>query len=132
MSKLKKFSKTTSGFVTQFFERHGEEGPFHCVSQEFVCGDQCDREGGEFDEALEGDEAGDAEKNEIYQTYDMVQPLLDHYILKLWGRVDSSLIGPFETLEIAQTELETLIDTPGDSENAYVAITVKKGATIGL
>ena len=40
---MKKFTKITTGFVTQVYERNAK-GKFVCTSQEFIAGDQVDYE----------------------------------------------------------------------------------------
>lgn len=126
---MKRFSKTTHGFVTQIFERSEETGPFHCTSQEFVCGDDCAYEGGEYNEELQGEAREDAQKNEVYQTYDMVQPGKDYYVLEIWGLVEPQLHGPF-TKEEADKNMDTWPKEPENRENTYHLITLTKGVKI--
>lgn len=104
MSEKKKFTKTTIGFVTQFYEET-EDGKFVCTSLDFICGDQVDYEG-EDQEPIEVDTT-----KEVYFGYDMVQPNPPkiHAILAVSGGVASDVLIPDGvTIEIRDYDTEGL------------------------
>ncbi|KKN55664.1 hypothetical protein LCGC14_0579660 [marine sediment metagenome] len=63
----KKYSKTTIGSVTQFYEEN-DDGLFVCTSQDFVAGDQVDYED-ENQKPVEIDTT-----KEVYFGFEMTQP----------------------------------------------------------
>ena len=129
MTLLKKYSKTTVGFVTQNFEEQ-EDGKFVCVSQDFFGGDDVVRE--KENEMGDVSPMLDVGENEIYQPYDMVQPTKEWWVLKLVRYVESSLIGPFETKEKAQERIEEYDADPAYVKDSFTVVSVSKGSEIDV
>lgn len=67
MTEIKGYSKTTVGFVAQTFHKR-TDGKFECTKQEFIAGDEVDREN------FDGDNIEDKlnPQDETYQPFDMV------------------------------------------------------------
>ena len=121
---LQKFNKVIVGFVSQSCEKN-EDGKFVCVGQEFIEGDDVNYED-EF-----GDELDD-EPNEINFVRDMVQPGLDHFVLKMVGCVDPCVVGPFATEKEAQDRVEEYREDPSECQNAHTTFSLTKGAVIDI
>jgi len=67
---MKKFIKTTNGFVNQVFEQN-ENGEFVCIGQEFITGDECEYEEVAFcNKYLAPEDVPEYQ----YQSFDMVDP----------------------------------------------------------
>jgi len=73
----------------------------------------------------------EAIEKEVYQSYDMVQPGVDNYVLKLIDGVKPSLVGPFD-IKIAHERLAEYVEDPSESRNFHTIVTVTKGADIGV
>ena len=80
-NEIEKYTKTTTGFVTQTFTKRGDN--FVCTDQEFIAGDECDYEvdGEPIDSDLVSDK-------ELYQTYDMRNPDGGDIIEDRWSITD--------------------------------------------
>lgn len=125
-----KFSKTTIGFVTQFFERKDADGPFKCVSQEFTCADDPNYEGGEYDDELGVSERNDAIDNEVHQLCDMVSPLTSYYYFQIWGCIELRLFGPFKAAEKRDRALNAHKAGDGDEKHIYRCFELPKGVIV--
>ena len=122
---MNKFKKITTGFVIQDFEQKDDK--FICVNQEFIAGEQVDREN-EHGEAVKVDTS-----KEVYQSFDMKQPapVKDYYLLFIWKGVDLKLFGPFETVELRDEKTKELREDHGSLSN-YYTLEVSTGAKVSI
>jgi hypothetical protein len=119
---LEKYNKITPGFVIQSFEKRDKK--FICAEQEFMAGDQVDRED-EQGEALDVDV-----REEVYQPFNMVQPGWDFYFLYVYAGVDAKKIGPFPTEQERDDAVENHRQEGREDYDSYFPFDVSKSATV--
>ncbi|HDY87048.1 MAG TPA: hypothetical protein ENH82_02905 [bacterium] len=122
---MNKFKKITVGFVIQEYEQ--KDGKYICAHQEFIAGDQVDREDG-YGEPIEIDTS-----KEVYQSFGMKQPtaIKDYYLLFIWRGVDLKLFGSFETVELRDERARELREDHGSLSN-YYPLEVSTGAKVNI
>ena len=118
-----KYKKITTGFVIQDYE----DG--QCTGQEFIAGDQVDRENA-HGESVEIDK-----EKEKYQPFDMIHPVIVFYFIYIWSCVSPVLYGPYDTEGDRENALEALAKEEGRNlwdEGAIVKMEAPKGSKIEL
>ena len=128
---LKKFDKTTNGWVNQHFERNGD-GEFHCTEQSFFAGDPVEYEGGEYGEPLSEMDKGEAIAGEKYQPFDMVQPIMVYLNLIVHGDVEPELSGPFEDWDAMVSAAEQHRESDPEQKDGIYHLTIPKGVHVEI
>ncbi len=121
---ITKYNKIISGFVSQHFVKKGDK--FTCEFQDFITGDEVDREdkyGSSIDCKINS-------RDEEYQQFNMVQPGYDYYYIFVWKCVDAQLIGPFNTEDERENNKEEMKHKEGEDEHIYISFKIAKEAEI--
>lgn len=111
--------KITTGLVIQNYDEE------KCVGQEFITGDQVSYEN------LDGEPIFPP-KNEVYQPFDMVQPIeeMDYYVMWMWKCIEPQLYGPYQTPDKQQIEIDRLRAEQGEDDHTFFVMNVTKGSKL--
>ena len=101
---MSRFNKITTGFVIQTYDT--QEDKLVCVEQQFIAGDQVDYED------LDGNPIKVDTTKEIYQPFEMVQPVKPHKFVLVENSSGGECGEPFEA-DNAEEALREVLEGMG-------------------